>query len=98
MPRRKTKKESNVKKEELQAEQKRIAVIVCHENGLQPNKIFEATGVPVRSVYATLKRWRETGTWKDRPRSRRPATSVTPANINRVDLPSPRLPPSLESR
>jgi len=76
-----------VKKLAIKDVHKRIAVVVCHENGTKTADISEATGVTLRQTQRVLKHWKEDGTWEDRRRSGRPKTATTEENIDKV---SPR--------
>jgi transposase len=82
MTRKKTKKQAPERK--IGSVEKRIAVIVLHKQAHDTKTIAQLTGIPQRTVQKTLKRWRETGDWKDRPRSGRPPTAVTREMINRI--------------
>lgn len=64
----------------------RGAVISLHKSGHSPSQILKLLRKRVsRSfVYKTLKRFRETGSLNDRPRSGRPRTKSTSATIRRV--------------
>ena len=50
----------------------RAGIIRLHEQGQKPREIARLLDVPPRTVYDAIKRFEETGSNKDRPRSGRP--------------------------
>ena len=62
----------------------RAGIIRLHEQGQKAREIARLLDVPPRTVYDAIKRFEETGSNKDRPRSGRPATAVTDENIQLI--------------
>jgi hypothetical protein len=83
-----------VEKLEIKDVHRRIAVMVCQENGMKTADISKATGVSLRQVKAILKRWDEEGSWEDRPRSGRPKTATNDENMDKVGPFSDGQPPA----
>lgn len=55
----------------------RAAVVALHQRGMVPSAIHKSTNIPLRTVYNIIKRFRETGGTRDRPRSGRPRSVRT---------------------
>ena len=70
-----------VKKLDIKDVHKRIAVVVCYEKGTKTTDVSEATDVPLRQTQRVLKRWKDEGSWEDRPRSGRLKTATTPEKM-----------------
>jgi Mn-dependent DtxR family transcriptional regulator len=62
----------------------RIEIIRQFERGKRVTDIAEDLGVKKPEVSRTLKRYRELGTYEDRPRNGRPRTARTPEKIRRI--------------
>lgn len=68
-------------------EEKRAAIKLYHDKGFQPSEIIKQLNllsIGRSLVYRTVKRLRETGSTKDRPRSGRPRSARTPALKKKV--------------
>ena len=62
----------------------RPAIIRLFEQGKSGRKIAELLNVPARTAQEVIKRFKETGSYNDRPRSGRPRTARTPANKRKI--------------
>ena len=62
----------------------RPAIIRLFDQGKSGRKIAELLNVPARTAQEVIKRFKETGSYNDRPRSGRPRTARTPANKRKI--------------
>ena len=63
---------------------KRDAIIELYRAGTPIPKIIKQLKVPKSTVYDAVKRYQDLGNTKDRPKSGRPRTAHTKANIKAV--------------
>lgn len=63
---------------------RRAAIIELHLANNTNSKITKSLGVSRQLVSKTIKRFKETGSLTDRPRSGRPKTATTPANVKSI--------------
>jgi inhibitor of nuclear factor kappa-B kinase subunit alpha len=66
---------------------KRVGVIALYKAGHQPTKIIKLLkniGVKKQFVYDTIKRYQDTGSTEDRPRTGRPRSAKTPKMIRKL--------------
>ena len=63
---------------------KREAIIELYRAGTSALKIIKLLKAPKSTVYDAVKRYEELGNAKDRPKSGRPRTACTKANIKGV--------------
>lgn len=68
----------------MDSKKRRSTVIELLKNGKTSPQIVSATGFTKNFVNRVIKRYKELGNDEDRPRSGRPATAVTPQNINKI--------------
>jgi inhibitor of nuclear factor kappa-B kinase subunit alpha len=66
------------------SKQKRGAVIFLHNEGKSAPFISKTLGIPIRTVYDAIKRYKELGNIQDRPKSGRPVTACTSANKEKI--------------
>ena len=64
----------------------RIAIIRLFDAGKTASNIIKDLNLPRQTVYDAIKRYKELGTTQDKPRSGRPRTATTPANLNKLRL------------
>jgi DNA-binding Lrp family transcriptional regulator len=64
--------------------EKRQSVIFLHESSMKTSSIAKKLKMPLRTVQEAIKRQRETGTTKDRPRSGRPKSACIPGTIRQI--------------
>lgn len=62
----------------------RHTILRLSQSGHSQKDIARITGFSRRTIENTVRRFRETGTTNDRPRSGRPATAVTSVNVKRL--------------
>lgn len=62
----------------------RAAIIRLFEQGNSGEKIGKMLDVPARTAREVIKRFKETGSYEDRPRSGRPRTARTPVNKRKI--------------
>ena len=63
---------------------RRQTIIELFKQGKKAKKIISITKYPRSTVFDAIKRYKELGNAQDRSRSGRPATAVTPENVNKV--------------
>lgn len=63
----------------------RPAIVKLWENGKKKSEISSLLNVPYATVFDAIKRFEETGSNVDRPRSGRPPTAFSPENIQSIE-------------
>lgn len=68
----------------MKEDNERITIISLHKSGMKNADIVKVTGYGKMKVKRAVERFHELGTSEDRHRSGRPATAVTPKNVNKL--------------
>lgn len=68
----------------MSSKDNRVAVIQLYESGKSAADIIKLLRMKRSTVFDAIKRYKELGTAKDRPRSGRPGNVTTPENLNKL--------------